>query len=66
MILSDLEQQVLKYLDGRKTAATIKQIAKVLIRSDSHVKSLLLLMDEKGLIKSARIGSTKLYSKNDN
>lgn len=66
MILSDLEQQVLKYLDGRKTAATIKQIAKVLIRSDSHVKSLLLLMNEKGLIKSARIGSTKLYSKNDN
>jgi predicted transcriptional regulator len=63
MILSDLEQQVLKYLDGRKTAATIKQIAKVLIRSDSHVKSLLLLMNEKGLIKSARIGSTKLYSK---
>ena len=66
MILSELEQQVLKYLDGRKTAATIKQIAKVLIRSDSHVKSLLLLMNEKGLIKSARIGSTKLYSKNDN
>lgn len=66
MILSDLEQQVLNYLDGRKTAATIKQIAKVLIRSDSHVKSLLLLMNEKGLIKSARIGSTKLYSKNDN
>lgn len=63
MILSDLEQQVLKYLDGRKTAATIKQISKALIRSESHVKSLLLLMDEKGLIKSARIGSTKMYAK---
>ena len=63
MILSDLEQQVLKYLDGRKTAATIKQISKTLIRSESHVKSLLLLMDEKGLIKSARIGSTKMYAK---
>lgn len=63
MILSDLEQQVLNYLDGRKTAATIKQISKALIRSESHVKSLLLLMDEKGLIKSARIGSTKMYAK---
>lgn len=63
MILSDLEQQVLKYLDGRKTAATIKQISKALIRSESHVKSLLLLMDEKGLIKSARIGSIKMYAK---
>lgn len=63
MILSDLEQQVLKYLGGRKTAATIKQISKALIRSESHVKSLLLLMDEKGLIKSARIGSTKMYAK---
>ena len=63
MILSTLEEQVLKYLDGRKTAATIKQVAKALIRSDSHVKSLLLQMEEKGLIKAARIGSTKLYAR---
>lgn len=63
MILSSLEEQVIKYLDGRKTAATSKQIAKVLIRSDSYVKSLLLQMEEKGLIKSARFGSTKLYAR---
>jgi len=63
MILSSLEEQVIKYLDGRKTAATSKQIAKVLIRSDSYVKSLLLQMEEKGLIKSVRFGSTKLYAR---
>ena len=63
MILSSLEEQVIKYLDGRKTAATSKQIAKVLIRSDSYVKSLLLQMEEKNLIKSTKFGSTKLYAR---
>lgn len=63
MILSVLEEQVIKYLDERKTAATSKQIAKVLIRSDSYVKSLLLQMEEKGLIKSKKFGSTKLYER---
>jgi len=66
MILSDLEQQALKYLDGRKTPATLKQIAKALIRSNSHIKSLLFLMEEKGLVKSSSIGSIKLYVKNEN
>jgi len=63
MILSSLEEQVIKYLDGRKTLVTSKQIVKVLIRSDSYVKSLLLQMEEKGLIKSVRFGSTKLYAR---
>lgn len=63
MILSVLEEQVIKYLDERKTAATSKQIAKVLIRSDSYVKSLLLQMEEKGLIKSKKFGSIKLYER---
>jgi len=63
MILNSLEEQVIKYLDGRKTLVTSKQIVKVLIRSDSYVKSLLLQMEEKGLIKSVRFGSTKLYAR---
>lgn len=63
MILSELENQILKYLDGRKTPATLKQIAKSTIRSESHIKSIMNLMEEKGLVISTKVSSLKLFAK---
>ena len=60
-ILSEFEEKVLKYLFNRKTAATVKQVAKFFIRSDSHVTSTLRGLAEKGLIDIVQAGSTKLY-----
>jgi DNA-binding IscR family transcriptional regulator len=62
-MLSELENQILKYLDGRKTPATLKQIAKATIRSDSHIKAIMILLEEKGLVNSIKVSSLKLFAK---
>lgn len=55
------ESDVLKYLDGRKTAATIKQVSKFFICSNSHASKILSELERKGLVKCIRAGGTKLY-----
>lgn len=62
MTLSDFENKVMDYLIKRKTAATIKQIAKFMIRSDSHVTSTMKGLVEKGLVDVIVAGSTKFYT----
>lgn len=59
--LSEFEEKVIKYLFNRKTAATVKQIAKFFIRSESYINSTLRGLVEKGLIDTVQTGSTKLY-----
>ena len=62
--MTEFEHKILKYLDSRKTAATLKQVAKQLIRSESYVTSKMKFLEEKGLIISQRVGGTKLYAIN--
>ena len=62
MILSDFENKVMDYLIKRKTAATTKQIAKVMIRSNSHVINTMKCLVEKGLVDVVTAGSTKFYT----
>lgn len=64
-ILSEFEEKVLKYLFNRKTASTVKQIAKYFIRSESHVTTTLRRLNEKELITVLQTGSTKLYAYKD-
>lgn len=59
--LSEFEEKVIKYLFNRKTAATVKQIAKFFIRSESYINSTLRGLVEKNLIDTVQTGSTKLY-----
>jgi DNA-binding MarR family transcriptional regulator len=63
--MTEFEQQLLKYLQARKTAATVKQIAKYFIRSESYITSNLKFLEEKGLIVSQRIGGMKIYAVNN-
>lgn len=60
--LNDFEERVLKYLYRRKTASTVKQIAKFFIRSESHVMTTMRSLVDKGLIDVVQAGSTKLYA----
>jgi predicted transcriptional regulator len=60
--LNDFEERVLKYLYRRKTASTVKQVAKFFIRSESHVMTTMRSLVDKGLIDVIQAGSTKLYA----
>lgn len=60
--LKEFDQKILKYLESRKTAATIKQVAKFFIRSDSAVSKSLNSLAEQGFIKCIKAGGTKFYS----
>ena len=60
--LNEFENKVMDYLIRRKTASTVKQIAKFFIRSDSHVLGTLRSLEKKGLISVIRAGSTNLYT----
>ena len=59
--LNDFENKVMDYLIKRKTAATVKQIAKFFIRSETHVTRALRELEKKGLISVIRAGSMNLY-----
>lgn len=59
--LNEFENKLMDYLIKRKTAATVKQITKFFIRSDSHVLKTLRLLEQKGLINVVRAGSINLY-----
>ena len=59
--LNEFENKVMDYLIRRKTASTVKQIAKFFIRSDSHVLGTLRSLEKKELISVIRAGSTNLY-----
>lgn len=60
--LNEFENKVMDYLIRRKTASTVKQIAKFFIRSDSHVLGTLRSLEKKELISVIRAGSTNLYT----
>jgi predicted transcriptional regulator len=60
--LNDFEERVLKYLYRRKTASTVKQVAKFFILSESHVMTTMRSLVDKGLIDVIQAGSTKLYA----
>jgi len=60
--MNEFDQKILKYLESRKTAATIKQVAKFFIRSESAVSKSLNSLTERGLIKCIKAGGTKFYS----
>ena len=60
--LNDFEHKVMDYLIRRKTASTVKQIAKFFIRSDSHVTGTLRSLEQKELITVIKAGSTNLYT----
>ena len=59
--LNDFENKVMDYLIRRKTAATVKQIAKFFIRSETHVTRALRELEKKELISVTRTGSMNLY-----
>ena len=59
--LNDFENKVMDYLIKRKTAATVKQIAKFFIRSETHVTRALRELEKKELISVTRTGSMNLY-----
>ena len=59
--LNDFENKVMDYLIKRKTAATVKQIAKFFIRSETHVTRALRELEKKGLVSVIRAGSMNLY-----
>lgn len=59
--LTEFENKVIEYLIRRKTAATIKQIAKFFIRSESYVSNTLKSLVSKGLVDVVMTGGTKLY-----
>lgn len=63
--LTEFEEKILKYLFNRKTAATVKQIAKFFIRSDSYVTNALRKLEEHQLITVVQAGTTKLYAYKD-
>ena len=60
--LNEFENKVMDYLIRRKTASTVKQIAKFFIRSDSYVLGTLRSLEKKELISVIRAGSTNLYT----
>ena len=59
--LNEFENKVMDYLIKRKTAATVKQIAKFFIRSETHVTRALRELEKKGLVSVIRAGSMNLY-----
>ena len=59
--LNDFENKVMDYLIKRKTAATVKQISKFFIRSETHILRTLRELEKKGLISVIRAGSMNLY-----
>lgn len=59
--LNEFENKVMDYLIRRKTAATVKQIAKFFIRSESHVTGTLRELEKKELISVIRTGNINLY-----
>ena len=59
--LNEFENKVMDYLIRRKTASTVKQIAKFFIRSNSYVLGTLRSLEKKELISVIRAGSTNLY-----
>ena len=59
--LNEFENKVMDYLIKRKTAATVKQIAKFFIRSETHVTRALRELKKKELISVTRTGSMNLY-----
>ena len=59
--LNEFENKVMDYLIKRKTAATVKQIAKFFIRSETHVTRALRELEKKELITVIRAGSMNLY-----
>ena len=61
----EIEQEVLKYLEGRKTAATIKQMSKFFIRSDSYMSKVLTSLENQKLVTCIKAGGTKLYVHKD-
>ena len=63
--LSEFEERVLKYLYRRKTASTVKQVAKFFIRSESYVMTTMRSLVEKGLVDVVQTGGTKLYAYKD-
>ena len=60
--LNEFENKVMDYLIKRKTAATVKQIAKFFIRSESHVTGTLRSLEKKELLSVIRAGNTNLYT----
>lgn len=60
--LNEFENKMMDYLIKRKTAATVKQIAKFFIRSDSYVLSTLRSLEKKELITVIRAGNINLYT----
>lgn len=59
--LNEFENKVMDYLIKRKTAATVKQIAKFFIRSESYVVNTLRELEKKELINVIRAGNMNLY-----
>lgn len=64
-ILSDFENKVMDYLIKRKTAATVKQIAKFFIRSESYVSGTMRLLEQKELVQVVTAGKTKFFAVKD-
>lgn len=62
MMLTDFENVVMDYLIKRKTAATVKQIAKFFIRSESYTSNTLRRLAERKLVDVVVAGSTKFYT----
>ena len=62
VMLTEFENKMMDYLIKRKTAATVKQISKFFIRSESHVLGTLRSLEKKELISVIRAGSTNLYT----
>ena len=60
--MNEFDQKILKYLESRKTAATIKQVAKFFIRSESAVSKSLNSLAERGMVKCIKAAGTKFYS----
>lgn len=59
--LNEFENKVMDYLIRRKTPATVKQIAKFFIRSESYIVNTLLQLEKKELISVMRTGNINLY-----
>ena len=62
MSLIEFENKVMDYLINRKTAATVKQIAKYFIRSESHVTKTMRALEDKQLITVVTAGKTKFFA----
>ena len=65
MQLNEFENKMMDYLIKRKTAATVKQIAKFFIRSESYVLNTLRALEKKQLISVIRAGNMNLYTIKD-